>query len=74
MTPKTLGIIGKTTDWLKNETANVDDLAGDLSIRHPDTKETPTLYKMYLKICEIATNANNLSKIVLDEINKELSE
>ena len=72
MTPKTLGIIGKTTDWLKNETAEVDNLAGFLG--SPDTKEISTLYKMYLKICEVATNANNLSKIVLGEINKEQSE
>lgn len=69
MKPKTLGIIGKTTDWLKNETADVDDIAGSLG--HPDTHEKPTLYKMYFKICEIATNAKNLSKIVLDELNKE---
>lgn len=69
MTPGTIGIIGKTTDWLKNVTADVDDLAGSLG--SPDIKEKPTLYKMYFALCEIATNANNLSKIVLDEINKE---
>lgn len=72
MTPGTIGIIGRTTDWLKNETAEVDNIASLLG--RPDTKEQPTLYKMYFKICEIATNANNLSKIVLDEINKEQCE
>lgn len=72
MTPGTIGIIGRTTDWLKNTAADVDKIAGSLG--HPDTKEKPTLYKMYFKICEMATNANNLSKIVLDEINKEQSE
>lgn len=72
MTPKTIEIIGKTTDWLRNKTAKVDDIAGFLG--SPDTKEKPTLYKMYFALCEIATNANNLSKIVLDEINKEQGE
>lgn len=74
MKHKTLGIIGKTTDWLKNVTADVDDLAGSLSLGPSDTKEKPTLYKMYLALCQIATNANNLSKIVLDELNKDQSE
>lgn len=72
MTPGTIGIIWRTTDWLKNTAADVDDIAGSLG--SPDTKEKPTLYKVYFALCEIATNANNLSKIVLDEINKEQGE
>ena len=71
-TPGTIRIIRTATNWLKNETADVDDIAGLLG--RPDTREKPTLYKMYFKIFEVATNANMLAKLVLGEINKEQSE
>lgn len=69
MTQAIIGIIRTTTNWLKNEAVSVDSKAGLLG--RPDTLEKTTLYKMYFALCEIANNADKLSKLVLNELNEE---